>query len=791
MTAARVALAVVCLLYCLTPIHNGNFFWHLRNGEDILDTGVIRTEDPFTWTAEGCHWLQQEWLSEVLFAASYRVGGEAGPILLKGLAVMAAVLLATGAAGRLGAGWKGVVLVGVAWLALAQGRWVVRPHVLTILMFSLYLYLTARGTGGLLRSLLVFVPLQVVWVNLHAGFMAGWFLLAIPVGGALLERRPREALRRGAVLSGAVLASGLHPNGFESITYLTDFLSRPLFRQTIREWWSPFHPMFDPAHAIAPFAVGLVLVLLATWAVVLLGRRRMDPPRMLGLLLLSAATLTTSRNIDLLAMAAVAWVAPLVPARRIPAAVPIVLLAAAAAVPPVLGVPRGFGPPRSMGLGVDWDIYPDGLADFLEENPALLDLRVLNSNEISGYLEYRFGERLPLYMDGRCHLYPQELYAEYIALTRAPDLSLASYQMEVVSERGFGLALLDHPRSEGSVAYLLATLPGWRAVYWDELTVAYAREPVPPGVPTAGLETVDPLLPGDLLERPLHSLPAPMLESELLPAAGLGWEPAITASSALLLRDSSDCSGYRAGLLPDSSREALLSALAGEPPRSTDPRLLTVRCWALCRQGLAEQALEAAEASGDDALLTSARVLAGLPAEPGSQPPPVVPSGAWGRYADGSASPAESLAVMVSSLAACGRLQESVGSADALLDGPAGAEPWTLCCAGRTLALAGDREGALSALDRALGLSANPYTLTLAGSVLGMLGEHGEAVPLLRSAVEMAPGLDRSRLELAEALWRSGRIAEAAAHYRTLRERGYLPESSALRMRWAEALAGG
>jgi hypothetical protein len=74
------ALLAVSLLYCLTPVYSENIFWHMRNGEDILDTGTVRTVDTLTWTMSGRPWIQQEWLAEVAFAGAWRLAGPAGLI---------------------------------------------------------------------------------------------------------------------------------------------------------------------------------------------------------------------------------------------------------------------------------------------------------------------------------------------------------------------------------------------------------------------------------------------------------------------------------------------------------------------------------------------------------------------------------------------------------------------------------------------------------------------------------------------------------------------------------------
>lgn len=294
----------VCALYCLTPVHNGNFFWHLRNGEDIIETGEIRTSDPFTWTCRGNAWLQHEWLTEVFFAVSWRTGGEVGPVIFKTLIMAFSVLFVCLAARKRGASVQAVVFSGLLWFTLSHGRWIVRPHIAYIFFFSLYLYLLARGTGGFLKSLAIFIPLQILWTNAHSGFVMGYFLLGIPVLENLLSRNWRAVLRKGGVLCIAVLSCGIHPNGFKSITYITDIFFRPLFRQTIREWWSPFHSMYQPGQRVSTTAILLVLILIATWTMVIIRRKKIGAAHIAALGVLSIATLVSrssslsSRNSD-------------------------------------------------------------------------------------------------------------------------------------------------------------------------------------------------------------------------------------------------------------------------------------------------------------------------------------------------------------------------------------------------------------------------------------------------------------------------------------------------------------
>src|SRR4030042_4468276 len=43
-----------------------DFWWHLRTGQLIVDTGSIPKADPFSYTAAGSPWIAHEWLSDLL-----------------------------------------------------------------------------------------------------------------------------------------------------------------------------------------------------------------------------------------------------------------------------------------------------------------------------------------------------------------------------------------------------------------------------------------------------------------------------------------------------------------------------------------------------------------------------------------------------------------------------------------------------------------------------------------------------------------------------------------------------
>jgi tetratricopeptide (TPR) repeat protein len=788
------ALLAVSLLYCLTPVYSENIFWHMRNGEDILDTGTVRTVDTLTWTMSGRLWIQQEWLAEVAFAGAWRLAGPAGLMVIKTLVVLGSVALAAGAAMRKGARGSAVVVVAVLWFSVTQARWFERPHIFTDLFFALYLFLLAGKPLRLWKSLLLFVPLQVLWVNTHAGFVMGPFLLALPALDAV-RGKDRKLLIHHIILPAAALAaSGMHPNGFASLSYLPGFLSQPLFRDSIREWWSPF----DPRYGTARTAVTLIALGVLSAAAFLARRNRAGfaPSAVAMLAALFAASLFAARNMELLALASIAAVSPLLGRVLLP--FPVVLLAISAAIPPLFGLPREFGPPRRFGPGMAWEIYPVGLADFIEGHNLLG--RPFNTNEISGYLQYRFGERMPLFMDGRCLLYPEHFYAEYLLLAQSPDSTDAGLQMGIIQRSNFELALFDWPRQRGSIANLLAELPNWTPVYWDSLTIAYAAISYldSTGQDSLAFELVDPLSPEELFERPLNEIPARLLP-EMLRASRMraGGDLPSTVGCCLAWRSGNPalavelCRAVRSTEL----RDALSRAMAADTSAAgISPQVSTLLVWALVDSGRWVDARAEAERTGDASLaaavaLAAPQGAAGLEPE---EPPPWVPPDVFPAYFSGQMTAGESTSVMASALLATGRGGEASALASSLEGPDVQARPWALAVGAMVLGASGDDAGAILLSERALDRNTNPFTLLARGRVESLAGRYASAAAFFARAAALAPAAPDIRLELAASLWRTGRLEDSAAQYGLARESGSaLPPSAFSRIGWAAVLPAG
>lgn len=734
-------IAVLATLYCITPIHNGNIFWHLRNGLDILETGEIRTTDPFTWTRHGVSWIQHEWLAETAIAFSWQHFGEAGPVLLKALFIGLSVFFAAKASVRNGACPGFAFLFGAMWLALAQPRWIARPHFFSIFFFSLYLYILSLGMRKPWKFALVLLPLQILWVNVHAGFVMGIFLAAIPAMDCFFSGKFREFKTWVIPPVLLLLASGVHPNGFRTLEYLPAFLAQPLYKESIREWWSPFDPRYAPEKTVSRTAILFMSFTAVTVLLLCFFRKSLNRGKLAGLAILSAATVFAARNGELLAPAMLAWIPGMVKIRfswKV-ILVPAVLLLI---VPFTYGVPREIGPPRELGAGVDWNVYPVELADLLEANPCLLEKAVLfNTNEISGYLEYRFGEKLPLFVDGRCLLFPEGFHREYLVLAVASSDSYRKEQYELFKQYGFTLLVYNSWNNSSSV-HMAAMLPEFRPIYIDGLAAAYASVNLLEecNAESLAFQYFDPLDPGVFLAKPLYLMPAGAAGEILEMKEHFSSQAMTDIAEGLIFRCDSN------------------SVLQVGPPAGINGH--TLLCWQSCREGNLETAAEHALLSGDSQLQTAVSFLQGN--WPGAD------DFMFGFHGGIEQNTVNMRTARITALWITGQEQKALQLAEENLDSLSG---WCISQVSVFQQLAGNEDKALELAGMALESNRGPVILQRVATVVSSQGDYGHAIEYCREALEIAPEYTGARLLLADCLWNQGDISDAADLYRYLLDR--------------------
>jgi hypothetical protein len=233
-----------------SAIRDPDFWWHLRSGQLILQTGGLLHTDPFTYTASSHVWTMHEWLTEVLFAGLYRAGGLAAVVLLLSVVSWLGVFCIF-LRSRLERPGPFVLGIGMV-LAVIAGYpiWGPRAQMITFALACLTLLLTERHLrqGG--RLSLVLLPVFLVWSNLHSGFLIGLGFMAVVVAAEAVAhvlrlpgRAPVERVRSLALLLlGCFLVSAINLNGPSIILYPFATQGSAAQQSLILEWHSPdFH----------------------------------------------------------------------------------------------------------------------------------------------------------------------------------------------------------------------------------------------------------------------------------------------------------------------------------------------------------------------------------------------------------------------------------------------------------------------------------------------------------------------------------------------------------------------
>lgn len=259
----------------VSEISNNDIWLHLRTGELILAQGDLPRADTYSFTAEGRPWVAHEWLAAVLFQLVYGRWGVDGLIAAKALIVAATAGLLALAAARAGAPAWATILGVAPGVWIAASRFWVRPHLFSWLLTALYLLVLfsyARG-GRRARWLLLLLPFQVLWANLHGGGAMGVMLLGVLALAEALEglrESAAAALARARVPALAALAalgaSLLNPWGARALVFPLELTSMRLYMERIYEWQPPWHASYNASPMLAAwviFACGLLAALFA------------------------------------------------------------------------------------------------------------------------------------------------------------------------------------------------------------------------------------------------------------------------------------------------------------------------------------------------------------------------------------------------------------------------------------------------------------------------------------------------------------------------------------------------
>ena len=451
-------------------VFEGDTWFHILVGQDILKTHTFPTTDSYTFTVNGNESMAFEWLGQILLALTDHLGGLRALTALFFVAVSTLVLLLYYYSSLRCGNSKAAFVVCLPMMVLLSAFFTLRPQLFGYIFLFLTLILIEHFRRGRTWALWLLPPLFVIWVNTHGSFVLGLLLLGFywaagwvrfQAGGLVAEPwTPRQRLHLGAVMLLCVLALVATPYGTRLAGFtLHVLLDASLGMTRIKEYL----PLSD--ERLKVFVVLLLAFLVAQ--VVLRPKYRLDD---FGLLLLTVYGTFMHRRLllfcipvftALLAMLLARWVPKYEQAKDKYVLNALLIIAAVS-----LALVRFF--PSQLELESAVAVaFPRGAVEYLERHPV--QGRMMNPDFWGSYLIRNLGREHKIFIDGRSQLFEDAgVFDDFLRISdvdRDTPLLLRKYRLDACLTYRWG-----------ALATYLSALPDWEQVYQDNLAVIFVRK---------------------------------------------------------------------------------------------------------------------------------------------------------------------------------------------------------------------------------------------------------------------------------------------------------------------------
>jgi hypothetical protein len=454
---------------------DGDLGRHITIGQHILRTRQIPTADIFSHTMTGEPLIPHEWLSQTLFGLVARELGLKGVVWLTGLVLASTYALLTHGARQLGTKGPIALMVGIAAAITGSLHWLTRPHIFTLLFFTVFLLaLEQYRQKGALRALAPLPLLLIIWVSLHGAFITGIVLVLLYSIGAALDGENQKAAVLMGLTGVLVLAAWVNPVGPRLMMHSFQYLGQRFLVDMTQEYRSPdFH---------VPSTWGFAAMLLGSLAMGWMARRRMSRTSLWLLGVWSAFGLYSARHIPLYALVAALilgqeaepWLKAEVP-RLTPALgrmhaidqraggwIWAALVVAVAIGMGSAGVPLDL---QRAGPRFDPNLFPVAALDTLGSDLPAGEM--FNEFAWGGYLLYRLWPERQVFIDGQTDFYGEELSRQYAHIIDAGP------QWEArLAEHGVTWVIIPPTRP---LAAVLDLAPAWERIYTDATAAVWVR----------------------------------------------------------------------------------------------------------------------------------------------------------------------------------------------------------------------------------------------------------------------------------------------------------------------------
>ncbi|MBI5635045.1 MAG: hypothetical protein HZA15_16370 [Nitrospirae bacterium] len=479
-SAGRISIAIFFLILLLTitltRISDYDFWWHLKLGEEVYQTGSVYAVDSYSYTFSGMPQFRAEWLGNFLIYLSYKTGGFAGIAALKMLLVTCTfwflfLALRCMTEERDEPAFYAALITMLLVLLSLRFRLFVRPYLFSFMFFSLVLFLIhyyqQRRTGV---AYIIFPLVQILWSNISIGAIFGPALVLFALAREWQSSRmPDRRLFNIFLL--VVIASLFNPEMQRIYTLPFSALVSSPYKEVLGEH-QPVSLQILWGYGLRYTFAYQILVLCSLVHLIFRGGWK-NRFHLLLFALFFPVSLLQVRMIDFFSLSAAVLAFPAL--LRLLTMIPVTVFKkriaeiVAAGLILVAIIASAGSKTYAFGIGIKDHIFPEKALAFLEKEN--IQGRMMNSYAFGGYLIWAAPER-KVFIDGRHrHLYSPEFYNAY------HDALKNAEAWEALNRNwNFDYLLLEYDMMSRRYPKHLSENPDWALVYWDDHSVVLLKQ---------------------------------------------------------------------------------------------------------------------------------------------------------------------------------------------------------------------------------------------------------------------------------------------------------------------------
>lgn len=435
-SAFVILLSTFFYVYLSINLFDSDFWWHLATGKYIVETGTIPDIDPFSFTADREEnqnllparenfILKQYWLGQIIFYLIFDAFGPKGIIILRASILFLVLLLVLWKLKRQKVSFF-IIFVFLTFVYLELGRFTgERPVLFTILFTVVTFIILDEFRQRKTKTILLLIPIMLLWANLHGGFIIGVVIIGIYMIGECIKiifnktvfsRKEIAFFYLSMVF--ALAASYINPTGWEAFPIALS--PKYKFLETgIQEYQSPFILYFNK---LANIDYGYLALTMLFPVILLLRNRKFDVTNailLVGLFMMAAKTgrytifyvsiaaMVLGKEVDILVNQLFAKISDKTIAKI---QTGFAVLALLSSLIFFVGVVKFQWLKMDVARG---SFVPERAVDFIENNR--LEGNMLNSGSFGGYLNWRLYPWKKTFVDTRWLNYTVQQEYSWIA----------------------------------------------------------------------------------------------------------------------------------------------------------------------------------------------------------------------------------------------------------------------------------------------------------------------------------------------------------------------------------------